>query len=210
MDIVLSYRTKSSSHDTGGEALMLRIKERLEATAHPAYPSRNITTFNGMQVPPGGDWRVWWCSKAAKSTVVLPLLSDAFFDSDACNDELTFSKNHGKTLIPVIGEVVSPTGCPVNCRMMLQNASSVPSASDGVDFEVDFEKHFATLLDDLHLALSKDNLNTTACPNVDFHSKTLVSVSDHQARCVTSGSVMLTWDSEDIEEKSRCCICTVV
>ena len=53
--IVLSYRTESSTSPNGGEKLMLRIAKTLKESGY--------VTFNGLQVPAGGNWREWWCRK---------------------------------------------------------------------------------------------------------------------------------------------------
>ena len=118
VDVVLSYRTKSGCDPKGGEKLMWRVAKRLEQASH-SVTGKPVTTFNGKQVPGGGNWRTWWCTKAQRSAVVIPILSPSFFESEACRDELTFAKNEGKVILPIIAEEFS--ACPPDCRMILQS-----------------------------------------------------------------------------------------
>lgn len=142
VDVVLSYRTKDSKNPKGGEKLMWRIAERLEQVTHGITGDR-LTTFNGKQVPAGGNWRTWWCTKAQRSTVVIPILSPSFFESEACRDELTFAKNEGKVILPVVAEEFS--ACPPDCRMILQSLP-VCDLSSG-DIEQRFESVVQELID---------------------------------------------------------------
>ena len=63
-----------------------------------------ILWYTHAQVPPGCNWRVWWCTKAEKCKVVVPILSPPFFESPACAAELTFAGNHCTTLVAVQAE----------------------------------------------------------------------------------------------------------
>ena len=110
--------------------------------------------------------------------MVVPLLSEPFFDSEACSDELTFAKNHKKPLVPVVGE--SYSSCPIDCRMILQNLNAVPC--DEGSFDCDFENHFAVLLDKL-IALLK------SCPDVGAYPKA-------HGPMPSTGSVLLTWPDD--------------
>ena len=56
------------------------------------------------QVPPGCNWRKWWCTKATVCHLVVPILSPLFFESATCASELTFAGNRGIPLVPVQAE----------------------------------------------------------------------------------------------------------
>ena len=53
-------------------------------------------TFSLIQIPPGGDWRTWWGSKADKCAVMILLVSSLFWQSEGCQDELEFIESEDK------------------------------------------------------------------------------------------------------------------
>lgn len=126
VDIVLSYRTQSSDDPRGGLRLMWRVVEVLEKAGY--------TTFNGKQVPGGGDWREWWGAKARRCKVVVFLLSQVFFESKACLEELNFARTSGRHILPLLAEPYR--NIPVGCEMILQGYNRIPSSGN---FEGNFE-----------------------------------------------------------------------
>jgi len=122
VDVVLSYATRSSdpAMPKGGERMMQSLVEELRGWG--------FTTFDGSEVPPGGNWRNWWGTKALNCGVVLPLLSPAYFDSPACIAELTLAANAGKAILPVLSERFPSGTVPVDCKMILQDKNRIPSS----------------------------------------------------------------------------------
>ena len=115
---------------------MLRLNQELLAAG--------FTTFHGLQVPAGGNWRTWWASKALNCKVVIPVLSVCYFESSACRAELTFAGNAGKRLVPVLQQKWEKGICPVDCTMLLQDSNRIPSSGQ---FEEDAESNLANLVE---------------------------------------------------------------
>jgi len=136
VDVVISYSTRSMGSERGGEEFMKRLCDRIR--------EKGYTTFDGTEVPPSGNWRLWWGTKALNARVVLPLLSEPYFRSDACKAELTLAKNQGKQLLPILQEAWPRGTVPVDCQMMLQDSNRIPS-SGNFDFSRDSERLFETL-----------------------------------------------------------------
>ena len=74
--IVFSYRTSSGAGALAGEHFMLQLTDSLTAAG--------LSSWNGMQVPPGSNWRKEWAERTLAAQVMVPLLSPDFFTSEAC------------------------------------------------------------------------------------------------------------------------------
>ena len=50
---------------------------------------RGIETIDGSRVPPGQDWRRFFFPALSRALVFVPILSQSFLFSKACEDEVT-------------------------------------------------------------------------------------------------------------------------
>ena len=140
VDVTLSYDPIT------GKSIAGRVAEGIQRGGHATFDIANVSSSSR------GNDRIWWCTKAQQSTVVIPVLSDSFFESQECRDELTFARNEGKAIVPVLAEPFNYGRCPLDCRMMLQGTNRIPS--DG-HFADDFDANMANLLRDMETQFSR-------------------------------------------------------
>ena len=82
------------SYQSQNVAFLTKLREWLN--------SKGIDTVDGTQTPPGGDWRHFYFGALRKGSILLPILSKSFVYSRACESELTFAADKGKTIIPIL------------------------------------------------------------------------------------------------------------
>jgi len=75
---------------------MIRVREAIEAAGFPC--------IDGSRIPGGKDWRKVFYPALNNAVVYIPILSDTFLFSQACEDEITYAWDKRKKFLPVLFE----------------------------------------------------------------------------------------------------------
>eukprot|EP00656_Telonema_subtile_P039414 TRINITY_DN44521_c0_g1_i1.p1 TRINITY_DN44521_c0_g1~~TRINITY_DN44521_c0_g1_i1.p1 ORF type:complete len:217 (+),score=52.78 TRINITY_DN44521_c0_g1_i1:99-749(+) len=71
-----------------------------------ALSELGISTVDGSRVPSGMDWRRFFFPSLSRAVVFVPILSDSFLLSAACEDEITYAWDKKKVILPVLHDLV--------------------------------------------------------------------------------------------------------
>lgn len=151
--IVLSYRTEIKKE-------MLEIAQALRQ----AFGPRSVV--HGMMCKPGQPWDAGYFQWLSRATVILPLLSDGYFESNPCQLEFKEACNQvpdpcatQRTVIPVVVTRLSHRmpadnpSCPANLKAQLNQRNCFPSTGQPYDKEAlmdDFQTRMAELIALVH------------------------------------------------------------
>lgn len=91
LDVVFSYNSRD-------EVLMRRTKRALRTAG--------CTTADGLEVPPGADWRLWYFSQLQRATVFLAIGSEGILRSSFCMEELRAARQRGMCVIFLVADAV--------------------------------------------------------------------------------------------------------
>eukprot|EP00035_Acanthoeca_spectabilis_P017385 m.362309 g.362309 ORF g.362309 m.362309 type:complete len:344 (+) comp16649_c1_seq9:5068-6099(+) len=94
VDVLISYATDVAPGDREGAVAMRRVAGTLEANG--------ISVFHGEKVQPGDDWQVEWFGRILRCRVAIVMLSQSYFRSKSCSDELIALLKSNIKIIPVI------------------------------------------------------------------------------------------------------------
>lgn len=147
-EVVFSYQSKHKE-------FLFRLRDWLNA--------HGVPTVDGTQVPAGEDWRRFYFPKLHHAKILLPLMSESFLFSRACEDEITYAYDNRKKIIPINAQPTftqvlrHPERFTGDCEdieikapkigAMLQGANCVPSSSRQFDADDNaFEENCQRLL----------------------------------------------------------------
>jgi len=99
--VLLSYQTHSTGPNAG-KAWMWAVANGLREAG--------VTSFNGYQVTGGQDWQVEWFGVLPECDVLIVMLSQSYFKSEACVNELVAACKARKPIIPIYLEKVDVSG----------------------------------------------------------------------------------------------------
>jgi len=120
LDVIMSYNTKNY-------AFMVQLRTALRA--------RGFSTTDGSEVPPGKDWRRYYFPALCRAKIFMPILSDTFLFSTACEDECTFAWDKRKPFVPI--------ACKNNyCDVLRNPGEFYNKRADLEDFLPKFESMF--------------------------------------------------------------------
>ena len=140
--VVISYQSAQFE-------LMVKLRERLA--------SAGIETIDGARTPAGKDWRKFYFTALSRAVIFMPILSDTYLFSKACEDEMTYAWDKRKAFVPVLATsegyqavMGSPESYVDRCfdidevvpklESFLNQTNRIPPNSD---FDSDFEQNFA-------------------------------------------------------------------
>ena len=133
------------SYESSDEMLMNRIKSSLEM--------EGLRVLYTNQTP---NQRRWWCETAMGCDVVIPILSQTYIESQTCGDELSWARNKGLALLPILAE--NYHACPPDLEMILMRCGHIPMHGS---FEDNFESNMMKLqswIDSMKRLLPESNV----------------------------------------------------
>ena len=141
------------SYQSTNERLLKRIRLGLNAAG--------ISTVDGTQVPPGGDWRVFFFDSLAQSSLLVALESQSFWNSAACLAELTQTLELQKPLLKAVVSretiVANRLEVVVANRSILDQVQICVPADTNSTFEDDFFTSLNTLISQMSPFLGINN-----------------------------------------------------
>ena len=149
-------------------------KEHVWAVAN-ILKDAGITSFHGYIVEAGQDWEKKWFGKMPRAKVGVVMLSEAFFKSGPCKEELLALIKKGHPIIPVVfdmsahkamkGDTFLGTDADsiedANFLKTKMTGNSLPPPDQGV-FQTNFDANAAELVKLVKRALAPTSGHTTA------------------------------------------------
>jgi len=146
LDVIISYQT-TQVLDMGRMRRCLNIM--------------GITTADGTQVPPGGDWRGWYFERMESASAFLPVISENYMNSGACYEEASraFSIN-----LPTVVAVHDADGW---ARCSLANAQNRERREK-------YDEMFSTGRDNVHTVPNQGDFMTDFWSNLIETTKRII------------------------------------